>query len=107
MELTYEQSVEAAKPVKEINDLAFTLNVDYLTQALEGMRENHSLRDSMMILNPSPFTHSAQQDLNEAKLDQLELMLKLAINAQKIKELTFDLSDAQLNSRKLGAMFGI
>jgi hypothetical protein len=107
MELTYEQSVEAAIPVAHINDLAFTLNVDYLEQALKEMRQNHSLRESAAVLNPSPFTHNQQQDLNQAKIDQLSLMLKLAKNAHKIKELTFKLHDASLNSQKLGAMFGI
>jgi hypothetical protein len=104
---TYEQSVEAAKPIKKMNDAAMELDVEYLTEALKEMRENHSMRDSMAVLNPSPFTHNEQQDLNEAKLEQLELMLKLAKNVNQIKELTIKLHQAKGNANQLSRMFGL
>lgn len=103
---TNQKSVEAARPIKIMNDAAMELDVEYLTEALKEMRENHSMRDSMAVLNPSPFTHNEQQDLNEAKLEQLELMLKLAKNVSLIKELTIKLHKAKTNANDLNKMFG-
>ena len=61
----------------------------------------------MAVMNPSPFTHNEQQDLNEAKLEQIELMIKLAKNVTKIKELTIKLHEAKANSSEMGKMFGL
>jgi hypothetical protein len=103
---TYERSVEAARPVKAMNDLAEQLDVEYLTGALEEMKKNHSMRDSIMILNPSPFTHTEQQELDAAKLEQLDLMLKLSKNVNRIKELTLKLYTAKGRVNDLSKMFG-
>lgn len=103
---THKQSVEAAQPVKKINDAVAELNIEYLSDALKDMKENHSMRDSAAILNPSPFTHNEQQDLNAAKLEQLELMIKLAKNSNKIKELTVKLNMAKQSASDLSRIFG-
>lgn len=106
-DLTYEKSLEAAKPVKEMAELARTLDVEYLTDALNAMKENHSFRDSAMILNPNPHTAIEQQELNAAKIEGLELMLKLAKNQEKILSLTVKLEGAKRNSQELAKMFGL
>ncbi len=105
-EFTLEQSEKAAIPIKKMNDLAQELDIEYLSSALKSMRENHLLRDSAAVLNPDPFTHNEKQDLNAAKLDQLELMLKLANNVALIKELSIKLHKAKGNVNDLNWLFG-
>lgn len=106
MELSFEQSQEAAIPVKQIAELARTLNVEYLTQCLSDMKKNHSLRESAMILSPNPHTVMETSDLELAKLKCLELMLDLAKNQEIIFELTVKLERVKMNSRKLSDIFG-
>ena len=105
--LTYQESVEAAKPIKEMAELARTLNVEYLTECLEQMKSNHSLRDSAMILSPSPFTVMEKQDLDKAKIRGLELMIQLAKNQNEIFEATVNLAKAKGNENRLASIFGI
>lgn len=105
-EFSLEKSIEAAKPVGQINKLAFTLDVGYLTKALREMKKNHEWRESAAILNPNPFTHNEKQDLEAAKLKQLELMLELAKNAKNIATLTGKLNLAILKEEELKEVFG-
>jgi len=102
---SYKQSLEASKPVAEINQLAFTLNIEYLEGALKELTQVINMRDSAAVLNPSPFTHNEQQDLNRAKNEQLRLMIELAKNAQNIKDLTIKLGKARANIKKLNNFF--
>lgn len=103
---SYEESVEAAKPVGEIMRAAERLDVEYLTEALKDMRESHEMRDSMAVLNPNPHTHHEIQELNNAKLEQLELMIKLAKNVQNIKTKTIELQKAKSSENELRNLFG-
>lgn len=105
-ELSYEKSLEAAAPLKQMMDIAATLDVEYLTQALEEMRKRHSFLDSAIVLNPSPMTAIEQQDLSAAKIDQLDLMLKLASNHKRIVDLSIKLGHAKVRSNQLRSMFG-
>ena len=105
--LSYEETVEAAKPIKEMAELARTLNVDYLTECLEQMKSQHSFRDSAMILSPSPFTVMEQQDLDKAKIKGLDLMLQLAKNQNEIFEATVRLARAKGSADKLAGIFGM
>jgi len=107
MELSHQESVDAAKPVGAINKLAFTLNVEYLTEALKQMKAQHSFRESAAVLNPNPFTLHEKHDLEAAKLEQLELMLKLANNAKNIAILTGKLNIATMREAELKEVFGI
>ncbi len=102
---SYENTVEAAIPVKIIMDAVQRLDVEYLQAALKDMRANHSMRESAAVLNPNPFTHNEQQDLNEAKLTQLDLMLQLAENTQRIKEATLKLNGAKQSVNQMNQLF--
>lgn len=106
MELTYEQSVEAAKPIKQMAELARTLNVEYLERAVLDMKKNHSMREAAMVMNPNPHTAIEVSDLEAEKLKGLELMLELARNQDRIFDLTVKLEKAKMNSRKLSDFFG-
>ena len=106
-ELSYEQSIEAAKPIKEMAELARTLNIEYLTKCVEKMKEQHSFRESAMILSPSPFTVMEQNDLDRAKLKGLELMLELAKNQEQILELTINLQKAKGHVNQMNRIFGM
>ena len=102
---SYENTVEAAIPVKIIMDAAQQLDVEYLRSALNDMRANHSMRESAAVLNPNPFINKEQQDLNEAKLTQLDLMLQLAENTQRIKEATLKLNGAKQSVNQMNKLF--
>ena len=106
-EKNYENSVEASIPIKKIMDAAQELDIEYLESALKDMWDNHHRRDSMAVLNPNPFTHNEKQELNAAKLRQLELMIELGKNVQSIKEKTLNLYQAEQNSSDLGKLFGL
>ncbi len=103
---SHEQSVKAAIPIKKMMDAAMELDSDYLTAALKEMRERHNFRESAAVLNPNPFLHNEQQDLNEAKLEQLELMLKLAENIDVIRNLSIKLEGAKGHANEMQKMFG-
>lgn len=105
MELSNEKSVQAAIPIKKMQETAIELDIEYLTGALEEMRKNHSFRESAAILNPNPQIHHEQQELNAAKLEQLDLMLRLAKNVNVIKELSLNLIIAKGQSNELKKMF--
>lgn len=106
MELSYEESVEAAKPIRKMAETARELNVEYLTQAVADMKKNHSLRDAAMILNPNPHTAIEQSNLEAAKIKGLELMLELAKNQNEIFDLTIKLNVAKSRSDDLSKFFG-
>lgn len=82
--MSYEQSVVEAKKIKKLQEIAIQLDVEFLKTALVDMRSQHSHRDAMAILNPNPFTHNAKQDLDAAKIKQLELYIELAENTKEI-----------------------
>lgn len=107
MNLTYEESVEAARPIKAIAELSRTLNVEYLRECVSQMKDGHSFRESAMILNSSPFTAIEQGDLEAAKIKGLELMIELAENQNEILKKTIQLSKAKNNSAELSRMFGL
>jgi len=106
-QLTYEKSLEAAKPVKAMAELARTLDMEYLKEVLVGLKEQHSFRECASILNPNRFTVQQQLDLDLTKIKGLELMLKLAENQHEIFEKTVALVKAEQNAQKLGSIFGM
>ena len=97
--------LKQSKFIKEINELIAKLDIKYLKEVSERMIENHSMRESAAILNPSPFTHNEQQDLNASKLKQLDLMIGLAKNFNKIKELTIKLYKTKESIKSLANLF--
>jgi hypothetical protein len=105
-EPNFEKSTQQAAIIKPIMNLVSQLDVEYLTMAHKKMKEAHSFRDSVMILNPNPLTHMEKQELAAAETKQLELMLKLAKNYQVIKDKTIELHEANNNVQKLNKMFG-
>lgn len=106
MEFTLEKSKEEAEKLKMLQFHALMIDEDYLKEALKEMRANHSMRDSMAILNPNPFSHHEQQDLNEAKLNQLELIIKLKQNITEINKLSDKLKGAKKHEDDMKHLFG-
>jgi hypothetical protein len=106
MEYTMEKSKEEAAKLKSIQETLMTLDEEYLESALKDMRENHDMRDSMAILNPNPFSHNEQQDLNEAKLEQINLILKLKNNMLTIATCQGKLMRAKGHENEMKNMFG-
>src|SRR4051812_48555 len=102
-----QKAEEQAVPIRFIMEIVEQLDTDYLSDALKRMKSNHSFRDAAAVLSPSPFTHTESQDLDAAKLRQLELMLLLAENANKIKALNLKLQAERSNIDKLNNIFGI
>lgn len=107
MEYTLEKSQEEAEKLKQLQFFAFMIDDEYLKSALKEMRKAHSMRDSMAILNPNPFSHNEQQDLNEAKLNQLELIIKLKENIVTIKDLSDKLGVAKKHENEMKNFFGV
>lgn len=105
--LTLDKSVEASIPLREMSLLSLQLDAEYLKEALKQMKEAHSFRDAAAILNPNPFTHNQQQDLNAAKMKQLDLFLQLAENTKNIMKCTQALATANQNSSQLNQFFGL
>jgi hypothetical protein len=106
MEYTVEKSQEEADKIKHIQMILMTLDAEYLESALKDMRENHSMRESMAVMNPNPFTHNEQQDLNAAKQDQIELILKLKKNILNIAKCQGELKKAKGSANEMNKFFG-
>ena len=106
MEYTIEKSKEEAEKLKMLQFHALMIDDEYLKAALKDMRKNHSMRDSMAILNPNPFSHHDQQELNEAKLNQLELIIKLKENITTINKLSDNLNRAKKHENEMKNFFG-
>ena len=106
MEFTIEKSREEAEKLKMLQFQALMIDDEYLKAALKDMRENHSMRDSIAILNPNPLSHNQQQDLNEAKLNQLELIIKLKDNIIQINNLSDKLNRAKKHENEMKNIFG-
>jgi hypothetical protein len=105
--LSFEKSTEAAKPVKEINELALELDTEYLWTAYEEMQDKHLRSESAAVLDPHPFTHNERQEVNAAKLHQLKLIIQLGENAKVILEKTIALQKAEKQTGELEKIFGI
>ena len=103
--LSKENSEKAAKPVRKMMEIAWELDITYLSLALEDMRKNHNFKDAAAILNPNIFSHFEMQELEAAKLEQLELMIKLAQNARRILELELKHKQAKDHAKEMGLMF--
>lgn len=104
--LTEEKSNEMAKTVKEIAELARTLDIEYLTECLTKMKDAHSFRESAMILSPNPHTIIESQKLNLEKIEAIKLILELAKNQNAIYNATFNLIKAERNSNRAASIFG-
>jgi hypothetical protein len=107
MKITFEQSQEAAKPIKIITEAAKTLNIEYLEECLKGMKGNVSLHESATILDPNPFTVHERIDLEKLGCRQLELILALGKNLKAIEEANKRVAEARSNSHDLARMFGL
>jgi len=106
IKLSYKNSEKAAKPIQKMMKLALKLDIDYLSLALKKMREDHNMREAALILNPHPF-HNESQNLNSAKLYQLNLLIEIGQNANRILELEASLKGAKINEQDLNEMFNI
>lgn len=104
--LSKEKSEHEAEILKSIQEKVAMLDSEYLESALKEMRETHSMRDAMAVLNPNPFTHNEQQDLNEAKLDLFELILKMKEGMVKVSICHVKLMRAKGQEKEMGNMFG-
>lgn len=107
MKLDFEQSQEAAVPIKIITEAARALNIEYLEECLKGMKGNVSLHESASILDPNPFTVHERIDLEKLGCRQLELILALGKNLKAIDNANKKVAEARLNSHDLGKMFGL
>lgn len=103
--LTKEKSEEQAIVLKKITELTRELDIVYLEEALKAMKKNHSFRESAAVLNPNPFIHHEQQELNEIKIDQLECFLRIAKNIEKIMKAGIELGFAKQSSNQLAELF--
>lgn len=104
---TLERSVHAAIPLRVMSEQCLLLDVEYLTDALKALKEQHNFRDSAAILSPSPLTHNDRQELDAAKIKQLELFLELAGQLKEIIRLQNNLSKVTENEAMLKSMFGL
>lgn len=101
LKLSEEESKKASVPVGIINRLSAQLNLPYLKKCLKEMKEQHSWRDRAMVLNPNPMSHMEKQDLESAKIKQLELIINLGENAQEI----LNCEKEYINSKKNAKFF--
>jgi len=106
-ELSFEKSLEEAKTIRQISFLSLQLDIEYLTEALKQMKEQHSFRDSAMILNPHPHVHNEMQDLTAAKIRQLELFIEIAKYSHTIQECETKLIKAKESDSELSKIFGV
>ncbi len=105
MEYTIEKSKEEAEKIKSIQEILMELDGDYLSSALKDMRENHDLREDMVLFNPNPSTHYEQQALNEAKQNQFALILKLKENMLVIARAQGELMRAKGHENEMKNIF--
>jgi hypothetical protein len=105
--LSIEKSTEQAKIIRSLSFFALQLDGEYLKAALKEMKDLHSFKHSAMALNPSPFAAKAKNDLEAAKLDQLEMMIDLANNAKTIIDCEAMLIKAKESESELSKIFGI
>lgn len=103
--LSFENSTEQAVYIVEVMQALSKLDLPYLERALAGMKETHSWRDSAAVLNPNPLLHNEQQELNAAKLQQLELLLKMFKTSKIIQEKKEALDKAKRHVSSLEDMF--
>jgi|ERR1035437_7709929 hypothetical protein len=101
-----EKSKREAAILKSIQEKVVMLDSEYLEFALKEMREAHSDRESMAVLNPNPFTHNEQQDLNEAKLELFALILKMKGAIQNVEDCHVKLMKAKGHEKEMGSIFG-
>jgi len=106
MEYTVEKSKEEAAKLKLIQETIMSLDEEYLSSALKDMRDNHSMRDDIAVLNPNPTTHFEQQELDESKLKQIELILKLRENVSNIINCKRKLITAKQHENEMRNIFG-
>jgi len=77
----------------QIQIIAISLNDKYLLDKLKEISEQYQLCEITAVLNPN--NHNQIQKLNEAKLNQLKLILKLRDNILDINELSLKLEYKQ------------
>lgn len=107
MEKSVVNSEKAAEPIRIIMGAIIRVDIEYLSEALKDMEDNHSMRDSMAVLNPNPFTHSEKQELNSAKLNQLRLIIELAKNVEIIRKCESNLIAANGHQNDMKKIFGM
>lgn len=104
-QFSQERSEHAAVVLRQMSELALSLDLDYLKAAVTEMRENHSFKDAAAALNPEPLTFMESQAVNAAKLDQLENFIKVAETARNIEVLKVNLQEARSAANELKAFF--
>lgn len=107
IEITLEKSIEQAEIIKRVQEAMKEFDVEYLEAAYEKMKENHSHRESAMILDPNPHTALQRSDLEAIKLKQMRYYLDAAKNLNNIIKAEVDLALAKRQSETIGKMFGL
>lgn len=106
MDYTEEKSKQEAEILRKVQDEVLKLDSEYLESALKEMRNAHEMRDSMAVMNPNPTTHFEQQDLNAAKLEVLETILKLKKGMLNVASCQGKLMKAKGHEAEMQKLFG-
>jgi len=106
MKYTVEKSKEEAAKLKSIQEILMTVDEEYLSSALKDMREHSDMLDNIAIMNPNPTTHFEKQELNEAKYEQIGLILKLKKNMLTIARCQGKLMRAKEHENEMKNLFG-
>lgn len=83
---------EQAQIIVCLKPLLLQLDADFLEQALSDMIKRHKKRQSIAVLNPNPLTFNAKQNLEGAKINLLEALIKSceAIEIVKLAEINLN-----------------
>lgn len=106
MDYTIEKSQEEAKKLQNVQREVLSIDSEYLESALKDMRANHEMRESMAVLNPNPLTHNEQQDLNNAKLELLEIIIKMKKAMLNVADCHGKLMRAKGHEGEMSKLFG-
>jgi hypothetical protein len=106
MEKTYENSLKASWPIKEIMQASQKLDIEYLKGALKDMEESLSWKISASVMDPDPMTMNQRHDLEACKNEQLRIIISLGENVKKMKQLTIDLHGAEAQKDQFKKLFG-
>lgn len=104
-EQTKAKAVDEANKILRLQPILLSIDFDFLKVALKDMTEQHNRRESMAVLNPQPFLHAAQQELEEAKLEQLRLYIAIGDNLKALREAQGNLNKATAGQNSLRQFF--
>lgn len=81
------------------------LDVDILKEAAKTLRENLNHRSAIMVLTPNPRMQMAKDQLDSAKVKQLELYIALAEHIQIIGQCEKAIGVTEANDDILSNLF--